>query len=318
MGMKFSPNVSRNDWLRFTKGKGGKKTHPLQKRRFKQRLCFQTGLWTLWMLGIFSVFKLDITWLTRSHWLVDHWQKMTKVLPVSSCSELKRVKFSSALWLQSSTTLTTLGWSHWGATRSWHSRPHLASQKPLRSGHVFCELNPQFGWLVLIPMVVGELTRKISMEIPINRSLTPHTSTRNQSASRAGTVSPFSTWWWINGLTTYIDLKDLETLWSSTFQVCGFHMFPHICPNRRFVRYVPALLYSLLEEYSWNALHLGAWMCCRSEVKTVIAIDSHDVPRIGWRDNLLYIYINYIIYIVYTSNSGYLISIQLTLLYRLI
>jgi hypothetical protein len=38
--------------------------------------------------------------------------------------------------------------------------------------------------------------------------------------------------------------------------------FPHICPNRRFFRYVPALLYSWLEEYSWTALHLGAWMCC--------------------------------------------------------
>ena len=135
-----------------------KKTHPLQERRFKQRLCFQTGceLCECWVF-LACLFKLDITWLTRSHWLVDHWQKMTS----SACSKFlqraqKGLKFSSALWLNSSTTTQKhftridLGWSHWGATRRWHSRPHLASQKPWRSDLIFGELRIPSDWLVLI------------------------------------------------------------------------------------------------------------------------------------------------------------------------
>lgn len=153
MGMKFSPNVSRNDWLRFTKGKGEKNTSAAGTP-FQTKTVLPNRLWTLWMFGIFSVFKLDITWLTRSHWLVDHWQKMTS----SACSKFlqraqKGLKFSSALWLNSSTTTQKhftriyLGWSHWGATRRWHSRPHLASQKSWRSGLIFGELRIPSDWL---------------------------------------------------------------------------------------------------------------------------------------------------------------------------
>jgi hypothetical protein len=91
----------------FHEGQGRKKNTSAAETPFQTKTVLPNRLWTLWILGIFSVFTFDITWLTRSHWLVDHWQKMTKVLAASSCSELKRVKFSSALWLQSSTTLTT-------------------------------------------------------------------------------------------------------------------------------------------------------------------------------------------------------------------